>query len=492
MKKIPVQQLTPRQLVLPLALCQFIASYACTNMNVAISDISKDLNTTVIGVQTAITLFTLTMAALMIPGSKLSDLWGRKFCFMLGLIVYGVGAIIAAAAPLLGVLIVGYSLLEGIGSALMIPPIYIIITVAFTDLPTRAKYFGVISGAAGLGAALGPLIGGLITSAISWRASFAAQAIVVGIIIVMGYRIEVPRKAAADITGFDIIGTVLSAVGLVLVVIGVLISRTYGWFVSRTDVKIGNTVIIPKGGVSPVWVFLVAGCLVLVWFYLHARSWERKGKQPLLSTRLLHNRLSNLGLVTQNMQWLVMQGSFFVVSVFLQEVRGFSAINTGLVLTASTVGILLSSVLAERMAKRRAQRTLVQLGFVVTIIGLAELLLFARATSSIWTFVPGLFLMGVGVGAMLTASVNVVQSAFPEKDQGEISGLSRSISNLGSSLGTAIAGSVLVSTLTTGNRLFALALATIAAFAAVGLLAAVLLPRQPVASPARSPASQPT
>src|ERR1700729_2733273 len=134
-------------MVLPLALAQFIASYAATNMNVAIGAIAKDLNTTVIGVQTAITLFTLTMAALMIPGSKLSDLWGRKFCFMLGLIVYGAGAIIAAAAPLLGVLIVVYSLLEGIGSALMIPPIYIIITVAFTDLPSRAKYFGGVSGA---------------------------------------------------------------------------------------------------------------------------------------------------------------------------------------------------------------------------------------------------------------------------------------------------------------------------------------------------------
>jgi MFS family permease len=490
-KRIPVQQLTPSQLVLPLALCQFIASYACTNMNVAISDIAKDLSTTVIGVQTAITLFTLTMAALMIPGSKLTDLWGRKFCFMLGLIIYGVGAVIAAAAPLLGVLVVGYSFFEGIGSALMIPPIYIIITIAFTDLPTRARYFGVISGAAGLGAALGPLIGGLITSAISWRASFAAQAIVVLVIFTMAYRIEVPPKPKQT-AGFDITGTVLSAVGLVLVVIGVLISRTYGWFVSRTDAKIGNTVVIPKGSVSPVWIFIVAGCLVLVWFYLHARGWERKGKQPLLSTRLFHNRTSNLGLVTQNMQWLVMQGSFFVVSVFLQEVRGFSAIKTGLVLTASTVGILLSSVLAERMAKRRPQRTLVELGFVVTIIGMVELLLFGRATSSIWTFVPGLFLMGIGVGVMLTASVNVVQSAFPEKDQGEISGLSRSISNLGSSLGTAIAGSVLVSTLTTGNRLFALALATIAAFAAVGLLAAVLLPRQDVGSPSRTSATRST
>jgi MFS family permease len=490
-RKIPVQQLTPRQLVLPLALCQFIASYAATNMNVAISDIATDLSTTVIGVQTAITLFTLTMAALMIPGSKLTDLWGRKFCFMLGLIVYGVGAVMAAAAPVLGVLVLGYSIFEGVGSALMIPPIYIIITIAFTDLPTRARYFGVISGAAGLGAALGPLIGGLITSAISWRASFGAQAIVILVIIVMGYRIDVPAKPKQT-TGFDITGTVLSAVGLVLVVIGVLISRTYGWFVSRTDAKIGNTVVIPKGSVSPVWVFILAGCLVLAWFYWHARAWERKGKQPLLSTRLFHNRTSNLGLVTQNMQWLVMQGTFFVVSVFLQEVRGFSAIKTGLVLTGATAGILLSSVLAERMAKRRPQRTLVELGFVVTIIGMVELLLFARATSSIWTFVPGLFLMGVGVGVMLTASVNVVQSAFPEQDQGEISGLSRSISNLGSSLGTAIAGSVLVSTLTTGNRLFALALATITAFAAVGLLAAVLLPHQDVAPSSPSSAPRPT
>ncbi len=161
------QVLSPQRMVLPLALCQFIASYAATNMNVAISDIAKDLGTTVIGVQVAITVFTLTMAALMIPGSKLTDIWGRKFCFVLGLIVYGTGATIAAVAPSIGVLIFGYSLLEGIGSALMIPPIYILITVVFTELPSRARYFGVISAAAGVGAAAGPLIGGLITSAFS-------------------------------------------------------------------------------------------------------------------------------------------------------------------------------------------------------------------------------------------------------------------------------------------------------------------------------------
>jgi MFS family permease len=480
MKKIPVRDLSPRQLVMPLVLCQFIASYASTNMNVAISNIAKDLDTTVIGVQTAITLFTLTMAALMIPGSKLTDLWGRKFCFMLGLIIYGAGAAIAAAAPGLGVLVVGYSIFEGVGSALMIPPIYIIITVAFTDVPTRARYFGVVSAAAGVGAALGPLLGGLITSAISWRAAFGVQTLVVAGIILMAYRVDVPRRTQPA-TGFDIVGTVLSAAGLVLVVMGVLLSRSYGWFASRADVKIGDTVLIHKGGVSPVWIFLAAGCLVLIGFFLHIRSWERQGRQPLLSSRLFRSRASNLGLVTQNIQWLVMQGAFFVVSVFLQEVRGFSAIETGLLLTSATVGLLLSSMLSGRLATRYPQRTIIWSGFVVTIAGMIVLLLFARAHSSLFPYIVGLFVTGLGMGAMLTSSVNVVQSAFPEKDQGEISGLSRSVSNLGSSLGTAIAGSVLVSTLTTGNRLFALALATLAVFAGIGLLAAVLLPRQSIA-----------
>ncbi len=226
------------------------------------------------------------------------------------------------------------------------------------------------------------------------------------------------------------------------------------------------------------WLFLAAGALVLVWFFVHIRARERKGEPPLLSTRLFHNRGSNLGLVTQNIQWLTMQGSFFVVSVFLQQVRGFSAIQTGLMLTPATIGILASSGLAGRWARRYAQRTIIWVGFVTTSLGMILLLLLARAGSGIWTFVPGLFLMGVGIGGMLTSSVNVVQSAFPEEDQGEISGLSRSVSNLGSSLGTAIAGSVLVSTLVVGNKHFALALAILVVISLIGLVAALLLPKQ--------------
>lgn len=468
-------------ILLPLFLAQFICSYAGSNMNVAISSIANDLGTTVHGVQIAITFFTLTMAALMIPGSKLTDIWGRKFCFMLGLIIYGLGALIASLAQGLGLLIFGYSLLEGVGSALLIPPVYILVTVSFTDLPSRAKAFGIISAAAGIGAAAGPLIGGLITSAISWRASFILQVLVVVGIIFLARSIADPGVQGTK-PRFDVTGAILSAAGLFFVVLGILQSGTYGWFTASQNFSIGNIVVIPQGGISPVWLFVAIGAIFLLLFFLHIRSRERAGKEPLLSIRLFRNRTSNLGLVTQNVQWLVMQGSFFVVSVFLQTVFRYTAIQTGLVLTAATIGLLLTSGVAGRLAKKYSQRTLIRAGFILTTAGMILLLLLVTATSSVLTFIPGLFLMGLGIGLMLTSSVNVVQSSFPEKDQGEISGLSRSISNLGSSLGTAIVGSVLVTTAVPVNKTYGLAIIVMIVIACIGLVAALLLPPNPVQS----------
>jgi len=465
-----------RAAVLPLALAQFIASYAASNMNVAISTIADELGTTVTGIQTTITLFTLTMAALMIPGSKLTDIWGRKFCFILGLGIYGVGALLAALARGLGLLTVGYSLLEGVGSALLIPPIYILITVLFDDTKTRAKWFGVVSGAAGLGSAAGPLIGGLITSYISWRASFLLQVVVVAAIALMARKIDEPPLAEPR-PRFDVWGAVLSAVGLFFLVFGVLQSGTYGWGAAKKALTIGGTTLIPEGGISPVWILAAIGVAFLVVFFVHVHLRERRGATPLVSPSLFRNRTSNLGLVTQNVQWLVLQGSFFVISVFLQQERGYSAITTGLTLVPATIGILVASGMAQRMASRHPQRLLVRGGFTVTVVGLGLLLALSRVDSPNWTFWPGLFLMGFGVGAMLTASVNVVQSAWPENVQGDISGVSRSVSNLGSSLGVAFAGSVIVSA--AGNSPYFTALIVVGAFAVVGWIAALFLPHQP-------------
>ena len=202
----------------------------------------------------------------------------------------------------------------------------------------------------------------------------------------------------------------------------------------------------------------------------------------MLSTALFRNRISNLGLVTQNVQWLLLIGTAFVVSAYLQVVRGYNAIQTGVIFTAATGGILVSSLAAERLAKKYSQRTLIMAGFVTTIAGIAVMLALVKGSPSAWAFAPGLLLLGLGVGVMLTPSVNVVQSAFAEDQQGEISGLSRCISNLGSSLGTAIAGTILVSNI--GKTSYAAAMIVLALVGIIGLGAASLLPRSAREAPA--------
>jgi MFS family permease len=441
-----------RRVLVPLALAQFICSFAGSNMNVMINDISKDLDTTVQGVQTAITLFLLVMAALMIPAGKLTDRWGRKRCFTVGLIVYGIGALMSAVSPGLGLLILGNSILEGIGTALLIPPVYILTTMLFADTTSRARAFGVISGMGGIGAAAGPLLGGLITTAISWRAAFVFQALIVAIIVILSRRIEDP-VAPDPSKPFDTLGAILSAAGLVCLVMGIL--------QADNDLRLMT-------------VLMVAGALLLLLFFRHTRELERKGEEPLVSNSLFRNRVSNLGLVTQNVQWLILIGSSFVVSTYLQVVRGYNAIETGVIFTAATLGILVSSLAAERLARKRPQRTLIVAGFIGTLCGIMLLLAMVYRSPSPWAFAPGLLLLGLGVGVMLTPSVNLVQSSFPAERQGEISGFSRSVSNLGSSLGTAVAGTILVAGLV--DRSYALAMVTLALVGVVGLVAALALP----------------
>jgi len=196
----------------------------------------------------------------------------------------------------------------------------------------------------------------------------------------------------------------------------------------------------------------------------------------LLSTGLFKKRTCNLALVTQNIQWLLLMGASFVVSVYLQEVRGYNAVKTGVIFTAATLGILFSSLAAERLAERYAQRTLIIAGFVITLAGIVLLLGLVKLSDSVLAFVPGLAFIGIGLGAMLTPSVNVVQSSFPEDLQGEISGLSRSISNLGSSFGTAIAGTIIVSVVGPGISGYAWAMIALIVLGLVGLGAGVLLP----------------
>jgi MFS family permease len=444
-----------RAMLVPLALAQFICSFAGSNMNVMINDISSDLHTTVQGVQVCITLFLLVMAALMIPCGKLTDRFGRKRLFTVGLIVYGVGAILSALSPGLGILILGNSIFEGVGTALLIPPVYILTTLLFTDLKSRAWAFGVISALGGIGAAMGPLIGGVITTTITWRAAFVFQALVIVLIVVLARRVVDP--VSPDPTRpFDLIGAILSATGLVIVVGGILAAD--------------QSLALMAG-------LIVLGILVLLGFFLWIRRRERDGREALLSTSLFRNRTSNLALVTQNVQWALLLGTSFTVAAYLQVVRHYDAIQTGVVFTAATLGVLLSSLAARPLARQFHQRTLIITGFVVTLAGIVVLLALVKGHPGAWYFAPGLFLIGTGLGLMLTPSVNVVQSSFPEHLQGEISGLSRSVSNLGSSFGTAFAGTILVAGLADPKRSYGIAMIALGVFGLVGLGATIRLPK---------------
>ncbi|MDT0544354.1 MULTISPECIES: MFS transporter [Streptomyces] len=283
------------------------------------------------------------------------------------------------------------------------------------------------------------------------------QALVIALIVLLSRRVRDPLPPDPT-SPFDTRGAVLSAVGLVLLVMGILAADNNLWLMLG---------------------LLVLGALVLVWFFRWVRAKERAGEEPLLSMSLFRDRTSNLGLVTQNVQWLMLMGTSFVVAAYLQVVRGYDAIQTGVIFTAATLGLLASSLAAERLAKRRAQRTLIVTGFAATIAGIAILLALVGGSPSPWALAPGLLVIGLGLGLMLTPSVNIVQSSFPEEQQGEISGLSRSVSNLGSSLGTAIAGTILVANLTT--HAYAAAMSTLAVIGVLGLTAATRLPRQPSA-----------
>ena len=276
-----------RRALIPLALAQFICSFAGSNMNVMINDISEDLDTTVQGVQIAITIFLLVMAALMIPGGKLTDRYGRKRCFTVGLVVYGIGALLSAVSPSLGVLIIGNSIFEGVGTALLIPPVYILTTLLFTEITSRARAFGAISAHGRHRRRGGPVD--------RWPHHLSDQ--LAGRLRLPGAghrgdRLAEPSDPGSAAGGsrtrpFDTGGAVLSAVGLVLVVMGILAADNNGWLMLG---------------------LIVAGALVLVWFFRSVRVKERAGQEPLLSTALFRNRTSNLGLVTQNAQWLLLMG----------------------------------------------------------------------------------------------------------------------------------------------------------------------------------------
>jgi len=430
-----------------LAMAQFVMVLDSSVMNVAISQIVDDLDTTIQGVQTAITLYTLVMAAFMLLGAKLGDMLGRNRAFAIGLGIYGVGSLTTALSPNLAVLLVGWSGVEGLGAVLVVPAIAAL-TAATYEGKDRALAYALLGGIAAVAVAAGPLIGGWVTTELSWRYVFAAETVVViGILLVRGQIARAP--AAARRPRLDLVGVALSSGGLGLVVFAILRSSVWGIVKPRASLTIGGTEITPLGfSVVP---FMVLGGLALLWGFA---SWEQRrarlGQDVLLDTALLKIAQLRAGLSTLVGQQLVLMGTFFVIPVYLQVVLGLDAFETGKRLLPLSVAMLVFALLGPRIAARRSSRAVARVGLVAVSIGAMVMLGTLDVELNETGFKIALALVGAGAGLLASQLGNVIMSAVAPTQTSEAGGLQGTAQNLGSSLGTAIAGAVLLGSLATG------------------------------------------
>jgi MFS family permease len=430
-----------------LGAAQFVMVLDSSVMNVSISQIVADLNTTIQGVQLAITAYTLVMAAFMLLGARLGDIWGRNRAFAIGLGVYGAGSLTTALSPSLPVLLVGWSLVEGLGAVLVIPAIAALIVTSYEG-KDRALAYGLIGGVSGAAVAAGPLIGGWVTTTFSWRWVFAAETLVV--VVILLFRKRMPTAALpARRPHLDVVGAAISAAGLGLIVFAVLQSSVWGWVKPHNPPTIGGNEITPLG-FSVVPFLILIGLGLLVGFSDWEQHLERTGRDTLLDRSLLKIGTLRAGLSTLAVQQLVLMGTFFVLPVYLQVVLGLDAFETGKRLFPMSIAMLAAALCGPKLAARFAPKRVAQLGLVAIAIAASLLVDTIDVELTGWDFAVALVIFGVGAGLLVSQLGNVIMSSVDQSKSNEAGGLQGTAQNLGASLGTALIGAVLLTALTAG------------------------------------------
>jgi MFS family permease len=423
--------------LLTLASGQFLMALDSSVMNVSIATVADDLGTTVTGIQTAITLYMLVMASLMITGGKVGGILGRKRAFALGCVIYGAGSLVTSLAPNLPVLLIGWSLLEGVGAALIMPAIVALVASNF-GRADRPRAYGLVAASGAIAVAVGPLIGGLLTTYASWRWVFAGEVVVVlGILVLASRMADAPADHGARL---DLVGTVLSALGLSLIVFGVLQAGAWGFVNSKPGAPAWL-------GLSPVIWLVIAGGVVLLGFF----RWERRrldsGAAVLIDPAMLRNKLLRGGLTSFFFQYLLQAGVFFVVPLFLSVALGLSAIQTGLRILPLSVALLLTAVGVPKLFPHVSPRRVVRLGFLALFAGIVALLAALEVGVGAEIVTWPMLLAGLGIGALASQLGSVTVSAVPDDQAAEVGGLQNTVTFLGAAIGTALAGAVLISAL---------------------------------------------
>ena len=426
--------------LLTLAAGQFLMTLDTSVMNVSIATVAKDVGTTVTGIQGAITAYTLVMASLMITGAKIGAMIGRKRAFAIGCVIYGCGSFTTSIAPNLPVLLFGWSFLEGVGAALILPAIVALVAGNF-PIERRPAAYGMVAAAGAIAVAVGPLVGGFCTTYFSWRWVFAGEVVVVLAILLLARKIaDAPPETRPKL---DVIGAVLSAAGLGLLVFGVLRSGEWGWIKPRPGA-------ISWAGLSPtVWLVLAGGFVLWLFF-----TWEAHrvatGKEPLVRPDMLKNKQLTGGLTMFFFQYLAQAGLFFVVPLYLSVALGLSALATGWRLLPLSITLLAAAIGIPKLRPQASPRRVVRFGLLALFAGTAVLLGALDANSGPEVVLLPMLLVGLGIGALASQLGAVTVSAVPDDESPEVGGIQNTMTNLGASLGTAVAGSILIAALSTG------------------------------------------
>jgi MFS family permease len=423
-----------------LCVAQFVMILDTTVMNVSISQVVSDLDTTVTSVQAAITLYALVMAAFMLSGAKLGDLWGRRRAFTIGIAIYGVGSLTTALSVSIEMLLVGWSTIEGLGAVLVIPAIAALVATNFQG-KERAVAFATLGGITGAAVAAGPLIGGFVTTVLTWRVVFAAETATVIVLLPLcrGISDAPPQRGVK----FDGRGALLSAVGLGLIVLGVLQSSQWGFFKPRGALEIAGQKITPFG-FSVVPFLIAAGAITVGLFAAHERHLKETGGEPLLDPDLLGIPRLRAGATMTVAQQLIIAGTFFVLPLYLQLVLGKDALQTGIAILPVSVTMIVGALSGAPLARRLSPRRVVQMGLVLLFAGLIGVQAAIGPTLSGVAFGIAVGTFGGGMGLVVSQLGNVMMSSVDASRVSEVGGVQGTAQNLGASLGTALIGSVLL------------------------------------------------
>ncbi|MFZ0441894.1 MAG: MFS transporter [Methanobacterium sp.] len=394
-----------------------------TFLNVAISALIRDLHTNIATIQIIIATYSLIMASLMLIGGRLQNILGRKRTFLTGAGIYGVGTVIAALSINSTMLLIGWSILEGVGAALMMPATTSIISGSY-DGERRAFALGITSSMASGAGTIGPILGGFLTTYYSWRYAFGLELIIVIIIVLFSREISrfPPTMKWKDL---DVVGAVNSASGIFLFVIGILLlNDPKNWYIAPYPIIIG--------------IFL------LIIFYFYQKNRINQNKNPLVDITLFKDRGFTLANISRLIMNFTIGGVLFIIPVYVQGVLGADPLTTGLTLIPMSVAIFIMSSAAGQLSTRIQPRYNLAIGSVAAMAGSIYLSLIFTSYTTILDMVPGIFLLGVGMGIVFPQSANVIFSVARSEQQPDASGIMNTGINLGSSLGTAVLGVILI------------------------------------------------